>query len=262
MGLDSANLGIIQKISKNPYGRLRHEIMEQLNGSTLDEKTLIFLSNLIDTLSPSIILELGCGASTSVLADYIEKKKNTRLISVDNFQYFLDRATGEIDSKDYITSIFAPISLSFHKGCPIVTYSGKMAAVLREKSFKLDFVLVDGPYGRIFWRESAIVLLAPFLKKDALILMDDSNRKREQKSLFLLGKLFGLDIEIHELTGFNKGLTLIQLNGRHPKAYPILTIFLRYLELPKVCLNYLRYKKSLRQYVERQKGNKRDLQLT
>lgn len=84
---------------------------------------------------------------------------------------------------------------------------------------KVELVLIDGTNGRTFWRESALVLVAPFLHKDAMILLDDSARPREQKSLGILKDLFGSQVEINELYGFKKGLTLIRLNGALPESY-------------------------------------------
>lgn len=246
--MNNINFLYIQEICNTLNGELDSEIKKKLNGSTLDEKTLLLLSRLTEIMSPRVILEFGSGTSTSLFASYLKKDRDSRLISLDNFKYFADKAIEGLDVQQQITSIHAPISLSFYKGCPLVTYSNKFVTTLKMHP-KAELVLIDGPYGRIFWRDPALVLSAPYLHKNAIILLDDSARAREQKSLAVLEDLFNSQIEICELPGFSKGLTLIRLNGTLPKSYPFSVILHRYLEFPRTFFLYRKYKKLLKSYI-------------
>lgn len=239
----------IQEICNTFKGELDLEIKKKLNGSTLDEKTLLLLFRLTEIISPRVILEFGSGASTSIFAIYLKNAPDTRLISVDNFKYFADKAIEDLDVQQQINSIHAPVSLSFYYGCPLYTYSKKFVATLRTYP-KAELVLIDGPYGRIFWRDPVFVLSAPYLHKNAIILLDDSARPREQKSLAILEDLFSSQIEICQLSGFSKGLTLIRLNGVLPKPYRFNILLHRYLELPYTFVAYYKYKKLVKSYTK------------
>lgn len=114
-----------------------------------------------------------------------------------------------------VNFILAPIRPTIINSCLFVTYSKSFLNKLNNNSV-LDLVIIDGPLGSIFRREVPLFLIQNKLIPGSIVLLDDSNRPREQEALALWKKLFGNSIEVIEVPDFHKGLAIISVREKLP----------------------------------------------
>lgn len=148
-----------------------------------------FLSRaLVDTvkeLRPRVVLELGGGVSTVLIAAALERLKmtKTRHIAVDHLREYLDQCRQNVEIQG-----FSRQTEFWH--CPLETlpdgsppwYSGLQA---RLGETKIDLLLVDGPPGNLHpeARRPALEMLRRFLNPGAAIFLDDVGRNSESKTV-------------------------------------------------------------------------------
>lgn len=191
------------------------EVFRKINGSTLSRDGLLFLKIIIQKIKPKNILEFGSGLSSLLISETINSMNDCRFFSVDNVQQFIKSAHSNIKNPVNVTFIHAPIKLSVIEYCPFVTYSKKCLANLQNVD-SLDLVLIDGPYGRIFNRDAPLFLISNKIKKNSVIMLDDSNRPKEQEVLKLWKEKYGDTIEIIQIPEFSHGLAIILIKGQLP----------------------------------------------
>lgn len=139
---------------------------------------------------PQVVLELGGGVSTVLIAAALERLrlKDTRHIAVDHLSEYLDACRHNVEIQG-----FSRQTEFWH--CPLDTpsdssppwYSG---LVERLEGTKIDLLLVDGPPGNLHpeARRPALEKLRPFLNPGALVFLDDVGRSSESRTVELWKK--------------------------------------------------------------------------
>lgn len=192
-------------------------IIQKINGSTLSKEGLLLLQIIIQKIQPEVIIEFGCGLSTEVINDTIYPNKECRFFSIDNIEKFINCTQSALNKPNCVTFIHAPIKLHWIDGCPFVTYSGKFLSELCGID-SVDLVLIDGPYGKIFTREAPLFLISGLLKEGSVVILDDSNRPKEQQTLKIWKQVFGEAVEMIEIPGFPHGIAVILVKSRLPRV--------------------------------------------
>lgn len=151
-------------------------------GVALDGFTAQALFERIEQDRPRVILELGSGSSTVMVAALLERLglNETRHLVVDHSRYYLD-----ITRERFARHGFGRTAEFLH--CPLVQEDGPDEPAwfggLTEKltGMELDLVLVDGPPGAFHprSREPALPKLHRFLSNKAAVILDDTNRAEE-----------------------------------------------------------------------------------
>ena len=165
---------------------------------------------------------------------------------MENIKFFLDRTRSLLGETGNVTFFHCPLRRYWFNYRAFVTYSDHYLGLLPPGT-KLDLVLIDGPYGRIFSRTAPLLQIVPFLSANAWVLLDDSNREREQNTLLFWQKLYGENIEIVNLPNVGKGFAIIRIREPNPPPYRHFSI----LEIIKSIFESWRELRENRRYMER-----------
>jgi hypothetical protein len=96
-------------------------------------------------LAPSHILELGSGATTSVMAEYVSLRKDVTLVSVDQDENYLNRTRQGLDPavRDNVHFELCKRMVREIGGLEVCYYDPK--SLMRFPENRIDLVYVDGP---------------------------------------------------------------------------------------------------------------------
>lgn len=144
---------------------------------------LLIVSRLIRNRRPRVIVELGAGVSTVLIATLLRQLGAGSLISVESDARYAEtvrQRLEELGLADWVTVIVADLVPHAGPGGAGVWYD--MGRV-REVATRIDLLLVDGPsaaFGETV-REPALDTFAPLLAPGAVIVLDDAKRPGERR---------------------------------------------------------------------------------
>lgn len=163
---------------------------------------LLTLFHLTQKHRPRVIVDLGSGASTLVLA---KAAPEAEIFSIDNSDEYANK-TAELLKDHGITHVslrVAPLSID---GSGIEWYQREAFADIS----KIDLLFVDGPPGskNSTARHPAFYELREKLSPNAIVVIDDVNRDGEMK----LAQLFAESLPSHslEILSHEKGTAVIK----------------------------------------------------
>lgn len=142
---------------------------------------LLVVSRLIRERRPGVVVELGAGVSTILIAVQLRQLGSGRLVSVENDARYAETVRQRLDElglTDWVTVVVADLVPYAGPGGAKVWYD--MARV-RDVVTRVDMLLVDGPsvaFGEMV-REPALDAFAPLLTPGAVVLLDDAKRPGE-----------------------------------------------------------------------------------
>lgn len=139
------------------------------------------LVELLEERQPTVVVELGSGSSTVLIAAMIDRLAMAKAthISVDHMSQYLRRTEQALERQRLAARprlLLCPLEPSSVDGIP--WYSGLPAQLA---GLKIDLLLVDGPPGgdHPLSRLPALDLLRPLLAPGATVLLDDVKRPAE-----------------------------------------------------------------------------------
>jgi len=165
---------------------------------------------------PQLILELGSGVSSIVIASALRKLGTGRLISIDHDENYgaqtrlnlesagLDRLSEvRIASLKQVSS--ATVGMQSPGGSDWVWYDQAIFADIQN----IDMVVIDGPPEKTgpLARYPAVPLLIDKLNPRAMLFLDDAARAQEREILGLWEQNFSVDVRFER--DFEKGLARI-----------------------------------------------------
>jgi predicted O-methyltransferase YrrM len=173
-----------------------------------------FLYHLIRRHRPKLILELGSGSSTVLLAASARANGFGRVISIEHDPGYRDRTAQFLrhtDLTDRVDLIEAPLVEQRFGDLALQWYD--LAPLLRTLSEKIDFLFVDGPPGKTqpLSRYPALPVLAPYLSPQSLILVDDGRRDDEMRMVELWRELEGVSFDTETLAFLPRSPILLTL---------------------------------------------------
>jgi hypothetical protein len=131
-----------------------------------------FLANEIESCPPRHVLEIGCGASTAVLAG-LARKLGFTVLSLENHQgsvEYVEYLLQGLDCNDRVTIQKCGFVRSrYPSGKRYRWYDADLARA----GCKFDFVVVDGPMKQLVGRDGFLPQIIPFLAQDHRIYIDD-----------------------------------------------------------------------------------------
>ena len=155
-----------------------------------------FLNIILDSindLNPKLIIEASCGVSSIVISDLISQKDiDTQHIALEHDEKYLNKCQSKIRSKRS-KIIHAPL-----KDHQIEGKSWKWYDISKvEFSKKIDLLIIDGPPAHLQdnSRFPALPLLINHMAETATIIMDDFDRKAEQRIIKLWGNKYDFSVE-------------------------------------------------------------------
>lgn len=130
---------------------------------------------------PRVVLELGSGVSTLLIAYCLEKTGGGRVISLDHDSGFCEKSREIITQhrlQDIAEAVHAPLAEVQLNAGSWEWYD----TVHVDPDIKIDLLVIDGPPGLIQKnsRYPALPLLHQYFSDDVVILMDDAARTDEQ----------------------------------------------------------------------------------
>lgn len=187
-----------------------------ITDSTISLEGMQLLNSLVDEILPKTVLEFGTGLSTYFLANILPK--DAKLISIDDSEFYLNK-TKEMFERfpDNIILHHAPISKHTFKLKHFLSYSTSYLKHI--EGTKLDIVLIDGPLAFKFGREFGLYTLIPYISKDTLFILDDSNREKEQEALTNWNKVFTDGLIITQFKKIKKGMSIFKINNPKKIAF-------------------------------------------
>jgi predicted O-methyltransferase YrrM len=180
-----------------------------------------FLYHLIRRHRPKLILELGSGSSTVLLAASARANGVGRVISIEHDPDYRDRTAQflrQTELSDWVDLIEAPLVEQRFGELSLQWYD--LAPLLRTLSERIDLLFVDGPPGKIqaLSRYPAVPVLAPHLSSQALILVDDGRRDDEMQMIELWRDVEGVSFDAEMLGFLPRSPILLTLPASHRVA--------------------------------------------
>ncbi len=185
-----------------------------LRGWPVSPDFLLLLQSWILEKKPSIVVELGCGATTIVIADALRQNGTGLLYSFEHVPMYANEIKRKL-KREFLTPWvdfrvgglveWNQSEESFFKGegggC---WYSGNLADIE-----SIDLLIVDGP-PKAVCSHSRFPALPVFIDRfsDSFeVWMDDANRKDEKEICEQWAKMYGLKVESYPL---EKGLSVLR----------------------------------------------------
>lgn len=151
-------------------------------GSAASPDLLMKIIEIILSKKPRLVVELGSGTSTVIIAYCLKKAGAGQLVSLDHDPYYAKQCQKQISGHalgDIATVILAPLKDVEIGGQVWQWYD------IDGLEFKtpIDLLIIDGPPATIqhMARYPALPLLLSRLSSEAIIIMDDGMREDEQK---------------------------------------------------------------------------------
>ena len=178
---------------------------------------LLKLVELVITESPKYVVELGSGVSSVVVGLALNKFNNGRLLSLDHEVAFAEKTKKFIEInnlKETVDVMCCPLSEYQYKDSRWAWYD--LSKVTFEH--KIDLLIVDGPPRKLQEKSRfpAITILMNKLSSEAIVVLDDANRKNEQQvikdwELYLNENDYQFDLFIYP--EYEKGLAIFKLSS-------------------------------------------------
>lgn len=171
------NLSYINSLSKLP---LKFPVF--FGRWTVDGVTAKTIVDAVRETRPAVVLELGSGASTTLIAAVLEQLglSDTRHIAVDHLPDYLDATRQSVELQGLHREVeYWLCPLEEPGGTGVAHWYSDLPGKLGDT--KIDVLVVDGPPGATQpeARRPALEVLRPFLSLGAIVILDDTSRPEE-----------------------------------------------------------------------------------
>jgi hypothetical protein len=215
----SWNAGMLHELySRKEEFPLDGDLLARINEATLSADTLRFLGMVVLWRRPRHIFEFGSGLSTLLFARLQQTlcvTTHPAVMSIDHSQRLLAATRRALGPGHNVFLHHAPLAVTECGGRVFTTYHPEYTREIGD-GVRFDLVLIGGPPAYRYGREAPLYHLAPYLSKDALIILDKANREPEQEALrhwqeawpgCLVGELF---------PGCEQGLAIVSIGESAP----------------------------------------------
>jgi len=180
-------------------------------GYAISPDTANEIAFLIKKEKPNLILELGSGLSTVIIAMILKKIGHGKLVSVEHDKKYLDKTREYLEIhglSQLVKLIHAPLKEIHVGGRKFLWYTPESFKSVRD----IDMLIVDGPPGNTckLARFPAMPVLYEKLSKNAIVVIDDMVRKDEQEMLKKWVRIYK-DIK-YELLNTDRGMAVIYVS--------------------------------------------------
>ncbi len=187
---------------------LRHPLPPMRGWAISPDFGVLLISEVLKR-KPHVVLELGSGVSTLLIAYCLEKTGSGRVISFDHDAKYCEQSRERI--REHRLDNIAEIA-----HVPLREVQLKQAswdwydAARIDPDIKIDLLVIDGPPGQIqnISRYPALPLLSKYFSDEVVILLDDAGRPDEKIILDMWAREFP-DFE-HECIPAEKGAALLR----------------------------------------------------
>jgi predicted O-methyltransferase YrrM len=179
--------------------------------------TAHLLAGLVEWLKPASTLEFGAGRSSLVLATGLQKAGGGRLTSVEHQPGFALASWKRMPSFTAVDAwlVDAPLRPQWSKHGLLHVYVGIEEALHQRGPF--DFVFIDAPPGDL-GRDATLFTAAAHLAPDAVIVLDDGLRPREQTAVARWERALPVE-RVFESGDVGRGVVVLQARGTGRPAF-------------------------------------------
>lgn len=185
--------------------------LPELSDWSIGVDTALIIASYIEKTRPSVVVELGSGFSTLVIAYSLLKNKHGLCISVEDDEMYYHRMRAQLQEhgvEDWVQLLNCPLAQNILRSPPQPWY--KLPSNLLPG--KIDLLIIDGPAGNVHAqaRYPALPELWRYLSSHALIMLNDAWRDDERLTVQRwLAEYPGLSCECLPT---QKGLYLLKRN--------------------------------------------------
>ena len=135
---------------------------------------------------PSVVVELGSGVSTLLMAQVLDQQKSGQLITIDHDAHFAERTQAlhkaEVAHRTHM--IVAPLTRK-QFGRTATEWYDRSVVDRALGDERIDLLVIDGPPDTHAWsRWPALEVLLPYLSDGAVALLDDGRERHEREAAF------------------------------------------------------------------------------
>lgn len=157
-----------------------HRRLPLSGGFAMNAEGLLWLTDLLQDHQPRKVLEVGSGASTSWMGEFV-RRHGGKIVSVDHLEEYAAQTRHEVEGRglgDSVEVRLSPLQPIDIKGRTFQWYGPEAFHDLRD----IDLLVVDGPPQSTgeSARFPALPLLLDRLAPGCLVVMDDFNRPDER----------------------------------------------------------------------------------
>ena len=190
------------------------------HGFEITGELAAYLFHLIRRNRPKLVLELGSGSSTIVLAASLRANGAGRLVTVEHdpeHRVRTERLLEQTDLAAWVDLVEAPLVEQNFGALTMQWYD--LRRRLDALPHGIDLLFVDGPPGKVqpLSRYPALPVLLPHLSPDAHIVIDDGVREDEMRMVELWREL-GAPFEVETLDFLPRAPFLIRMALREARA--------------------------------------------
>ncbi|WP_167470097.1 class I SAM-dependent methyltransferase [Vreelandella andesensis] len=186
-----------------------------LRGWAMSPDILLRLHTHIMQIQPKLVVELGCGASTVVIADALRQNGCGKLISLEHLQDYANSTLSILEGEGLSPWVTIRVGqLETWKGEHFNTDKDDSSCYwyspeITEHISEIDLLVVDGPPAATcqYARYPALPALSDLLSPDAEIWVDDTIRQEEQDICKQWSERFDFILEFYAL---EKGLGILR----------------------------------------------------
>jgi predicted O-methyltransferase YrrM len=190
------------------------------HGFEITGELAAYLFHLIRRNRPRLVLELGSGSSTVILAAALRANGAGRLVTVEHdpaHRVRTERLLEQTELGSWVDLVDAPLVEQTFGALTMQWYDvgGRLDAL----PHGVDLLFVDGPPGKVqpLSRYPALPVLLPYLSPDAHIVIDDGVRSDEMRMVELWREL-GAPFEVETLDFLPRAPFLIRMALREARA--------------------------------------------
>ncbi|MFU1520092.1 class I SAM-dependent methyltransferase [Vreelandella alkaliphila] len=191
-----------------------------LRGWPVSPDFLLMLHSWIKKNKPKVIVEMGSGASTLVIADALRQNNSGFLFSFEHLKKYGNQTWKSLVDEQLTSWVDLRIcELSSWNRDHLNPPESKTPSRWYSSNFEgisdIDILIVDGPPGTVcsYSRYPALPAFIDRLSVNAEIWLDDANRQDEKDIFKRWAELYAFDVEYVPL---EKGLAKLTRSSRYP----------------------------------------------
>lgn len=178
---------------------LREKVFLPFGQWAMEPASLLQIINFIQIRQCQSVVECGSGLSTLIIGALFQQNQRGHIISLEEdpeWHEIMSKLLEEQGLNPYVTLISAPLQPYDSSAKETLWYSRERLASIFQEFKQLDLLIIDGPIASSSAsRYPALPEFEPLIDGQTLIILDDSNRPREQKILDTWAEMYDLDIE-------------------------------------------------------------------
>jgi len=218
---ETEKLTLLLYANDDNFHNLEYLLPHAFSSFSISMELACFISRIVVSLNHRNILEFGSGVSSLLIAKLLNTLGGGGLTSVESNPRWCSKIWNSISEFHLVDSNLIESQPQLQVSRKGVFHSYRTAAKSIGKHGPYDLVLIDGPQW-FFGRDGSLHISFPFLKKGALIILDDAGRPGERWSVWRWLRTYpGLQLAVFEPEFPKNGISVLYNNGERDVRYSL-----------------------------------------